>query len=120
MSKLTIINRPSFKSQNRYILAFGSYGHTVLMAFADNLEDAVDECIDWCAENAPGLLCTDYVNEEFKRLLDEGKGDDMAWEEACIDTICGGNAGDYVHSLELNLVAENPSRQTIKSFEVSQ
>lgn len=64
MQKLTIINRPSFKSQNRYILAFGSYGHTVLMAFADNLEDAVDECIDWCAENAPGLLCTDYVNED--------------------------------------------------------
>ncbi len=48
-----------------YVLYFGAYGWTQLRVWANHLEDALDECIDWIVDNAPGLLADDQVAEEY-------------------------------------------------------
>jgi hypothetical protein len=103
-------------TSNRYILAFGAYGWTQLMVWANNLEDALDECVDWIAENAPGLLCDDEVAELYKEAIAEGKSEEEAREESEMDTTVAGNCGHYLHSWEWNIVAENPTRQEIKQM----
>jgi hypothetical protein len=95
---------------NRFVLHFGAYGWTRLLAYADNLEDALDECVDWIAEHAPGLLADDTVAEEYERLIAEGMDEDEAREEAEVDTTIAGNAGHYLNSWEWGILAENPTR----------
>lgn len=95
-----------------YVLWFGAYGSTYLRAYANNLSDALDECIDFIAEFAPGLLANDQVNEEFAEEIAKYGGAPTeeetyaAWEIATQDTTCGGNCGDYLHSWEWGLVSE--------------
>ncbi len=57
MRKLNIAN-PTDKGlwQHSYVLAFGAYGNTLVLAYADSLDAALDGCVDWIAEHAPGLL----------------------------------------------------------------
>lgn len=102
-------------TRHRFILAFGAYGDTVLMAWANSLEDALDECVDWIAANAPELLADDQVREEYERLLTEEPDltDDCRWERACEDTMCAGNSGHYLLSWEWGIVAEDPDRATV-------
>lgn len=109
--KITPINSSdSDWTTERYILSFGAYGDVHLMVWADSLEGALDECIDWLAANTSGLLCTDEVNEEYDRLIALGQSIEEAHEGAEMDTTCGGNAGNYIHSWEWALHAENPTR----------
>jgi hypothetical protein len=112
-------------TSGRFILCFGAYGDTRLMVWANHLEDALDECVDWISENAPGLLCNDMVNEEYARLvkehtesgLDVEEGDEVAfWEEATQDVTTAGNAGDHILSYEWGIVAENPTREQINEL----
>jgi hypothetical protein len=103
-------------TKHRYILAFGAYGWTRLMVWANSLEDALDEAIDWIAENAPGLLCDDQVAEAYREAITEGKSEDEAHEIATEDTTCGGNAGHYILSWEWCIVAEDPSRAEVLSL----
>ena len=114
---IEIVN-PCDKSwtDSRFILHFGAYGETRLMVYADHLQDALDESIDWIAENAPGLLCDDEVNEAYQEAIDEGKTEDEAWEIAEQDTTCGGNCGNRILSWEWGILAENPSKEQIRSF----
>jgi len=128
-------------TRHRYVLAFGAYGDTRLLVWANSLDDALDECVDWIADNAPGLLADDQVAEEYERLMSEGKtctrcwngayGDDVgecldckgegiislteeeAHEEATIDTTCAGNCGNYILSHEWMILAEDPDRATM-------
>ncbi len=102
-------------AKNRFILYFGdAYGPgTVLMAWANHLEGALNECVDWLAENAPGRLITDVVAEEYQRLVAEGKSEEEAMEEATVDTTCAGNCGHYLDSEEWSIVYENPSRAQV-------
>ncbi len=118
MSTLTLVN-PSDKSwtRHRYVLWFGAYGTTRLMVWANSLDDAFDECVDWCVSNAPGLLATQQVHEEYQRLLALGMDDEKAMDEAQVDMSCGGNAGDYVASYEWGIVAEDPTREEILSIQ---
>lgn len=97
----------------RYILAFGPYGWTRLMVWANSLDDALDEAVDWLAENAPGLLANDQVREAFEEAKAEGLDDDAAHERATEDVTCAGNHGDYIPSHEWFILAEDPDRETV-------
>jgi hypothetical protein len=104
-------------TNHRYILAFGAYGDTLLMAWANNLGDALDECVDWIADNAPGLLCDEAVHDEYRAAIAEGLDEEAAQERATIDTTCAGNAGHYLHSWEWSIAAEDPTRAEILALQ---
>lgn len=115
--------------RTRFLLAFGAYGWTKLLVWANYLEDALDEAIDWIADNAPGLLCNDQVAEDYRealaRLTEENAAlpeeerrseedlESEAYDESTEDTTCGGNAGDYILSHEWCIMAEDPSREDL-------
>ncbi len=106
---------------SRFVLCFGAYGWTRLMVWADHLEDALDECVDWIAEHAPGLLMDEQVAEAYKEAFDaaiaegmsEEDADEHAREEAETDMTCAGNCGNYLASWEWGIVAENPTRAQV-------
>ncbi len=111
-------------TRNRYILAFGAYGWTRLMVWANNCNDAFDEAVDWIADNAPGLLADEQVQEAFRDLKEEGgqmllpfESDEMLWQEATQDTCVGGNEGHYIVSHEWFVLVTNPSRKTILALQ---
>lgn len=111
-------------AKHSYILWFGQVGSTYLMVYANGLQDALDEAIDWLVENAPGHIVDDEVNEEFARLQKDREaelGRSLDWttdndemskiaEEAEVDTTSGGNAGNRINSDEWGIVAEDPSK----------
>jgi hypothetical protein len=103
-------------TRHRYVLSFGCFYNAVLLVWANSLEDALDECIDWLAEHKPGLLCDKAVQEEYERALAEGKDEETAYEESVVDTTCGGNNGHYINSWEWSILAENPSRADLLSL----
>lgn len=103
-------------AKNRWCLAFGAYGSNVLLVWANHLEDALDECIDWIADHAPGLLCVNEVAEAYQRAIAEGKDEETAYTESTVDTICAGNCGNYINSWEVQILAENPDRRTLKEI----
>lgn len=108
-------------TRHRYILWFGAYGDTRLMVWANSLDDALDECIDWIADNAPGLLADEQVEEAYKEALaealaeglDQEEAEERAQDEAMVDTTCGGNCGHYLLSWEWGILAEDPTRADI-------
>ena len=104
-------------TEHRYILAFGAYGWTVLMVWANGLEDALDECVDWLADNDPGLLCDKEVADEYKRAIADGKSEEEAQAAAEVDTTCAGNSGHYLHSWEWTIVAEDPTRAEVLAIQ---
>jgi len=112
---VTLVNpiARAFVDNKRYVLWFGAYGETRLMVWARSLESALDECVDWIADNAPGLLADDGVHEQYKRLVAEGVDEEKAQEEATVDTTCAGNNGHYLNSWEWGIVAENPTRAQV-------
>lgn len=96
-----------------YLFAFGAYGDTLVLAYGCGLDSAFDEAVDWIAENAPGLLMNDAVNEAYHEAIKSGMSENDAREEAEMDMTCGGNAGDYIASWEWAIVAENPSKANL-------
>lgn len=116
-SEVTLVN-PSDRdwTRRRFVLAFGDYGWTQCVVWANSLDDALDEAVDWIAEHAPGLLADDSVREEFERLVAEGATEEEAWEEATVDTTCAGNSGHYLLSYEWAIVAEDPTRDEMLSI----
>lgn len=111
VGNITIIN-PTDRdwTSSRFVLCFGAYGWTKLAVYANHLEDALDECIDWIAEHAPGLLCNDAVAEAYSEALAEGATEEEAYETSLEDVTTGGNCGDHILSYEWGIVAENPTR----------
>lgn len=103
-------------TDHRYVLAFGAYGWTRVLVYANHLDDALDEAIDWLADHAPGLLCDDEVSAEYDRLVASGVEPDMAVAAAEVDTTLGGNAGHYLHSWEWSIVAEDPTRAQLAAM----
>ncbi len=106
----------SFTS-HRYVLWFGAYGTTRLMVWADHLEDAFDESVDWIVDNAPGLLCDEQVNEAYQEAEARGLTHDEAFEDAMSDVSMGGNAGHCVLSYEWGIVAEDPTRAEVLAMQ---
>mgnify|MGYP001574547708 CR=1 FL=1 len=113
---LTIVNPGA--AAHRWILAFGAYGDTHLMVWADNLNDALDESIDWIADHAPGLLVDDAVHEAYRSGIAEGLDEEAAQDAATVDTTCNGNCGHYINAWEWTIVAEDPSREMILAYDV--
>jgi hypothetical protein len=103
-------------TKKRFVLWFGMGAPTMLMAYANSLDDALDECVDWLAEHAPGLLANEHVADKFTQLQEEGMGFEEARDKAEEDTTQAGNHGDHLMSGEWGLVAENPTRAQI--FEI--
>ncbi len=136
--RVTIINPsdrwPSVchRRQHTFILAFGQVSATYLMVYADHLQDAFDECIDWLVDHAPGLLCDDEVAEEYERVFKEkydeylaaGKSEadaeedarSEAWDQSEVDTSCGGNASNRIMSDHWTIVAEDLTRKELDEF----
>ncbi len=122
MSKLTAVNSNDKDwTRNRYVIALGAYGWTRLLVWANSLDDAIEECAEWCADNAPGLLCDSEVAEEYERALAAAKMDEsltdeqrqeIAWGESTVDTIVC-DQGHYFHSWEVHLMHENPTRDQL-------
>lgn len=112
-----------YLGQPVWVLAFGAYGDTLVACYAKGIESALDECVDWIAENAPGLLADDAVAEEFRRILAEKVGsganpEDERVIEACqesaeVDTTCAGNEGHYLNSWEWTIVIERATRDEL-------
>ncbi len=100
-------------TRHRYILAFGAYGRTRLMVWANSLENALDEAIDWIVDNKPGLLGDEQVHEAYSEALAEGKSEEEAIEEAEVGTTCGCNEGHYILSWEWTILAEDPTRAQV-------
>jgi hypothetical protein len=100
---------------NRFVLWFGGCGTTHLMVWASDLCSAVDECIDWLADHAPGYLCNESVHEEWERAVADGKSEDEAWDIATADTTAG-DGGNYINSWEWGLALENPTRKALDEF----
>jgi hypothetical protein len=97
----------------RFVLWFGACAPTHLMVWGNGLDDALDEAVDWIAEHAPGLLADEAVQDEYKRLVAEGKSEEEAQTEATVDTTPAGNACHYLHSWEWGITFENPTRAQI-------
>lgn len=96
-------------TSNVYVLWFGAYGSTRLKVWANSLDAALDEAVDWLVERAPGLLADEEVNEAYKEAIAEGLSDDAAHEKATIDTTCAGNTGNYLHSWEWGVLKSDRS-----------
>lgn len=104
-------------TRHRYILAFGAYGWTRLMVWANSLDDALDEAVDWIADNEPGLLVDETVQYAYNFAIGEGVDEDEARELAEADTTCAGNAGHYLASWEWHVLAEVPSRAEVLALQ---
>jgi len=112
-----IVNPPDRSwTRHRYVLWFGAYGETRLMVWANSLDDALDEAVDWIVDHAPGLLADESVREEYNRLIAEGKSEDEAQEEAEVDTTTAGNCGNYLNSCEWGITLEDPTRKELDEF----
>lgn len=96
--------------KHRFILAFGAYADTRIMVWANHIEGAIDEAIDWLVDHAPGHIVDDLVAEAYREAIAAGKSEEEAMDYAREDTTCGGNAGNYIMSHEWYLLAEDPSR----------
>ena len=126
--ELTFINPEShmnrWRPTHRFVFGLGAYGWTKVCVYADHLDSAFDEAIDWMVEHTPGLIRDDEVNEIYREAYDKaiaaGLGDEdangRAWEEAEVDTISGGNCGNHVHCGDFHLIAEDPDRETMLSL----
>jgi len=108
---VTIIN-PIDRSwtRHKFVIHFGAYGVTTLVAYADHLQDALDHCIDWAVDNAPGFICDDEVDEVYQEAVELGASEEDAYEQAAADTYCGGNCGNHVLMSEWGITAKDPSR----------
>lgn len=99
-----------------FILCFGAYGNTVLRVWANSLDCAFDEAIDYIAEFCPGLLYDEQVTEAYNEAIQNGMSEDEAMDEATIDMTIGGNCGNYIASWEWQIVCENPTRNDLKTL----
>lgn len=127
-TRRVILINPTSKRwhDHAFVLWFGASGWTRLHVYADHLEDALDECIDWIADHAPGLLADESVHEQYRDLLAErvaegADPDDESVIEECqteaeADTTCGGNCGHYLHSWEWGIALEDPTTDALYAY----
>jgi hypothetical protein len=118
IGRITIIN-PGDKSwtRHRYVLWFDAHAPLYLMAFANSLDDALDECVDYLEDaNLPGYFVDDIVNAEFARFVAEGMDEEDAREHAEADTTTAGNHGRYLNSEDWGVEAEDPTDAQLRQI----
>ncbi len=125
--QVTMIN-PTQKRwhDHSFVLWFGACGATYLHVYADHLEDALDECVDWIADHAPGLLADEQVHQAYREALAERVAAGADPDDECViaacqegaesDTTCAGNAANYLLSYEWGLALEDPSTACLYSY----
>lgn len=96
-----------------------------LLVGAEGIDTALDEMIDWIAENEPDLIINDQVHEAYLEAMKERNADPTdynsdesqdAMQEAEVDTTSGGNAGDHIDSDSWNIVVEDPTDDVLQKF----
>lgn len=127
--KVTLVNptsklwREGLNRDKAYILWFGTCGPTRLLVYAKSLEDALDECVGWLEDQAPGVFADDIVHEEYQRAfhaaraygVSEETASQQAMDQAVTDmTICDG--GHYIPSDEWGLIGEDLTPKQIADF----
>ncbi len=117
MALVSVNPTDSHWTRHRYILAFGAYGWTKLLVWANSLDDALNEAIDWLVDNAPGHIVDDQVQEAYDEAIAAGMSDDKAAEVSTADCTSGGNCGNYILSYEWCVVSEDPPRSLIKQLQ---
>ena len=83
-----------------YMIEIGCYWGTAFLVYARCLQEAIDVVADYAREYAPGLLCTELVDEAYQEAIDDGMEPEEAWEKATEDCSPVGNYGDYILSWE--------------------
>jgi TATA-binding protein-associated factor Taf7 len=87
------------------------------MAFANSLDDALDECVDYLEDaNLPGYFVDDIVNAEFARFVAEGMDEEDAREHAEADTTTAGNHGRRLNSEDWGVEAEDPTDAQLRQI----
>ena len=101
-----------------YLYAFGHPATSCplyLLAWGEE-DSALDECIDWLADNKPMMLATEYVNGKIDEVTEHLDSETKEWEDAYNSAvegyICGGNHGDYLSADMVALVAADPVQVT--------
>lgn len=119
LGSITILNQSDadiFGTGHSYVLWFGMISPKRVLVYASCLDDAVDELIDWVAEEYPGMIIDEEVQEEFERQRKAGLSNEEAWEQAEIDTTSGGNAGNHINSDEWGIIAEDPTEEQLQEI----
>lgn len=110
--EIVLVN-PSDKTwtKHRFVLWAGSpMGPTYFLVWANHLQDALDEMVDCIADDYPGFLADDSVEEAYREAIASGMSEEEAREKAEMDTTCAGNYGNYLMSEEWGIVVEDPTR----------
>lgn len=122
--RVSPIRSPYGRPTHRYVLWFGAHA-TYLMCWARSLEQALETCAEWLADNAPGLIMT-HDDPELDSLYreacaelgedpDSGEGPGNAWEQATAD-LTPTDSG-YIPSDEWGIVFDEcASRADIKAW----
>lgn len=117
--KIHVAN-PSDKSwtRGRYLLWFGAHSATFVLAYANDLDSALEESAELLSREAPGL----FVEPDYEHA------ENRPCEYVCGScNLCMRHAEDaeadlthtesgYLASWEWGIVLENPSREFIISF----
>ena len=110
-----------------WVLGFGAYGDTRLAVYAESLDAALNECVDYIAENLPGILADEQVQEAYREALaelvaegadpDDEEAIQWAQEQAEEDTTIAGNESHYLLSWEWGVIldGERSTRATRKA-----
>ncbi len=127
---IMVIN-PNDKSwtKHSFVLWFSAGGFAAadhLLIYANSLEDALDEGIDWVVDNRPGYLADNAVAEAYEELRAEFVAtnnrepeDEEQWalmEESEQDTTSGGNAGNRIPSENWGVELEDPTEHELLVF----
>jgi hypothetical protein len=117
LGTITIVNHGDASwTKHSYVLAFGGFTIAtprLLLVYANSLDDALEEMIEWVAENHPGSLANDQIAEAYQEAIDGGADEEDAQEEAEVDTTSDGN-GNYIHSEDWHIVAEDPTEDELQ------
>lgn len=110
--------------RHMYVLCFGAYGDHYLLAYADNLEDALEECAAWLKANTRGLclisedemqdLYREAAEEMGVNLDSEETDDEMKWsvyERAEMDLTR--TESGFVPSWEWGVCLEDPTKDEL-------
>ena len=126
MSNITTINESdSDWTKHSYLFSVGTgggYAAFHFLVYSNDMRDAFDELGDYCSEHAPGLMHDkEDVYSTYRSNIElSGMNEAQAWENATMDLIQCGNAGDcYFGSWEVACETD-PSASFLTSIEERQ
>ena len=123
ITNITTIN-PDDSSWTKHSYLFsvgtgGGYAAFHFLVYSNDMSDAMDLLGDYCSEHAPGLMHDkEDVYSTYRSNIElSGMNEEQAWEEATMDLIQCGNAGDCFFGSWEVICEEDPSDDFMKSLE---